>query len=39
VLSLDDDEHRQVAGRVGLHDLHLRIAAAKELRSSIQRRV
>jgi hypothetical protein len=35
VLSLDDDENRKVAGRVGLHDLDLRLAAAKEPRKSI----
>ena len=30
-LLLDDDEHRQVAGRVGLDDLNFRLAPPKEL--------
>ena len=35
-LSLDDDEHRQVARRMGLHDLDARLAAAKEPAQAIQ---
>jgi hypothetical protein len=37
--TLDDDEHGQVAGRVRLHDLDFRLAAAEEPRQGLQRRI